>query len=243
MAEPPKTPPKTSTEPIPEVPPRSPGRHLGHHGMDAVAKEGAGSGVNDAHVSSQGAPAKAKEASASAANLSSSASPAANLSSAASPTSPKDKELPAFPTLPAAPPSHRFGHGFSGRTKIPKVQDYKGVQLAHEEQSEEYQRVMNERARIMNERASVDSAKSQRSNSSVSNDIKSGKNSRDKENAHGAANEKQKMMDQMNAGNIKPTERWKHANKGERRVRDPITGAAIVVKDADPKGGGRRRTC
>lgn len=38
---------------------------------------------------------------------------------------------------------------------------------------------------------------------------------------------------------VKPTERFAKAEKGQRRVRDPITGAEIIVKDADPKGESR----
>jgi hypothetical protein len=34
----------------------------------------------------------------------------------------------------------------------------------------------------------------------------------------------------------KPTDRYRKAEKGQRRVRDPITGTEIIVKDADPKG-------
>jgi hypothetical protein len=35
---------------------------------------------------------------------------------------------------------------------------------------------------------------------------------------------------------VKPTDRQRNAEKGERRVRDPTTGGEIIVKDADPKG-------
>jgi hypothetical protein len=38
---------------------------------------------------------------------------------------------------------------------------------------------------------------------------------------------------------VKPTDRIQKAEKGERRVRDPITDAEIIVKDADPKGKSR----
>jgi len=34
----------------------------------------------------------------------------------------------------------------------------------------------------------------------------------------------------------RPTDRYRKAEKGQRRVRDPITGTEIIVKDADPKG-------
>jgi hypothetical protein len=34
----------------------------------------------------------------------------------------------------------------------------------------------------------------------------------------------------------RPTDRYKKADHGSRRVRDPITGTEIIVKDADPKG-------
>lgn len=36
---------------------------------------------------------------------------------------------------------------------------------------------------------------------------------------------------------VSPTQRFQQAEKGQRRVRDPVTGGEIIVKDADPKGG------
>lgn len=41
----------------------------------------------------------------------------------------------------------------------------------------------------------------------------------------------------------KPTDRLRKAEKGERRVRDPITDSEIIVKDADPKGGSVFYSC
>jgi hypothetical protein len=35
---------------------------------------------------------------------------------------------------------------------------------------------------------------------------------------------------------VKPTERFQKHEKGQRRVRDPITSDEIIVKDVDPKG-------
>lgn len=209
-----------STHPTPDVPPRSPDRG-GNRGMEAVQNGSSGNGANIMRDGTQ-----------------------ANNSS---PTA--KKELPEFPKLPAAPPSHHFGHGFSGRTKVPKAQDYKEIEKSHEQQSAEYNRIMNERARIMQERGSTDSGSKSNATSNatptsptsnVHNDVKSGKNSKKSENPHGAPTEKQRMMDQMNANQMKPTDRIKNADKGERRVRDPVTGQAIIVKDADPKG--ERRT-
>ncbi len=48
--------------------------------------------------------------------------------------------------------------------------------------------------------------------------------------------EKEEMMDRMNANQEKPTDRLKKGPKGERRVRDPVTGKDVIIKDADPKG-------
>jgi hypothetical protein len=48
--------------------------------------------------------------------------------------------------------------------------------------------------------------------------------------------EKEEMMDRMNANQQKPIDRVNKGPKGERRVRDPVTGKDVIIKDADPKG-------
>lgn len=50
-----------------------------------------------------------------------------------------------------------------------------------------------------------------------------------------ANSEKQEIMDQMNANQLKPTERLNKRAKGDRRVRDPTTGGEVIIHDANPK--------
>ncbi|WWC90217.1 uncharacterized protein L201_005150 [Kwoniella dendrophila CBS 6074] len=67
------------------------------------------------------------------------------------------------------------------------------------------------------------------------NAVKAQKDKKDDVKPNTGANEKSRLMEQMNANQLKPTERFNRAEKGQRRVRDPITGAEVIVKDADPK--------
>jgi len=67
------------------------------------------------------------------------------------------------------------------------------------------------------------------------NAAKNAKDRKEGATANSGTTEKARMMDQMNSNQMKPTDRIKKADKGERRVRDPTTGGEIVVKDADPK--------
>lgn len=53
-------------------------------------------------------------------------------------------------------------------------------------------------------------------------------------NASSGADEKQQMMEKMNAHKSKPTDRLKE--QGERLVKDPVTGMDVRIKDADFKG-------
>lgn len=47
--------------------------------------------------------------------------------------------------------------------------------------------------------------------------------------------EKEEYKDRMNANKEKPTDRYNKQKHGERRVRDPVTGGEVIIKDADPK--------
>ncbi|BEI79854.1 hypothetical protein CcaverHIS002_0103830 [Cutaneotrichosporon cavernicola] len=139
--------------------------------------------------------------------------------------------VPEFPPLPAAPPPKVFGMGYSGSRRVPKVQDYAGIKEKHDQQAEEYGRILQEREEAMRNNAELASGSVSPASVERANTVDQ---SGDKK-ADTGADEKARLMEQMNANQEKPTERFKKRNKGERRVRDPITGRAIIVKDADPK--------
>ncbi|WVN87584.1 uncharacterized protein L203_102767 [Cryptococcus depauperatus CBS 7841] len=154
-----------------------------------------------------------------------------------------------FPKLPPAPPSRAVGHGYSQHNPVPTVQSYKNTQAQHEEESRTYAAIVEQRAREAAERQQrseadskgtdygglsgkpVSSGKDEETNAAR---IQEGKKMNEP-NSNIGANEKAKMMEQMNANKLKPTERIAKAEKGERRVRDPITGHEIIVKDVNSK--------
>ncbi|WWD22673.1 hypothetical protein CI109_107166 [Kwoniella shandongensis] len=161
-----------------------------------------------------------------------------------------------FPELPPAPPSRTFGQGYSSSHPVPTVQSYKVEQAEHEEQSKAYAAMVERRAREADERERRAKEIAQESGSTApghaaphtsdgtqvkagvdeeTNAIKNQKGMKNDPKPNSGANEKARMMDQMNANQMKPTDRIQKAEKGQRRVRDPVTGAEIIVKDADPK--------
>jgi hypothetical protein len=148
--------------------------------------------------------------------------------------------VPEFPPLPDAPPPKVFGMGYSANRRVPKAQDYAGIKEEHEKQADEYDRILQEREEAMRANGELGSSGSVSPVSAeaeaVDGTVADGAESAEKSNASMGANEKARLMEQMNANQEKPTERFKKRGKGERRVRDPITGKAIIVKDADPKG-------
>ncbi|OXC65474.1 hypothetical protein AYX13_05483 [Cryptococcus neoformans] len=177
------------------------------------------------------------------------------------PASSTDNQGADFPDLPPAPPSHVIGQGYSAHNPVPTVQSYKITQQKHEEEAHAYAEMVERRAREAEERE----RRARESRSGIGGDghaapqsgspdahggrapvkagpdeetnaakVQEGKKT-DEPNAASGANEKARMMEQMNANQLKPTERFAKAEKGQRRVRDPITGAEIIVKDADPK--------
>jgi hypothetical protein len=170
-----------------------------------------------------------------------------------------------FPDLPPAPPSRVVGQGYSANHPVPTVQSYKAAKADADQQADEYARIvaarqaedeerMRKAAEAKDESASpVDAPKtdpSQKEEGQV--DEKKGRDKvKEKVDPHRPTTEKERMMEQMNSnksqfiiattktmlmGTVRPTDRVRHAEKGQRRVRDPITGAEIIVKDADPKG-------
>ncbi|ORY26481.1 hypothetical protein BCR39DRAFT_540905 [Naematelia encephala] len=151
-----------------------------------------------------------------------------------------------FPELPQAPPSKVLGQGYSANHPVPTVQGYREEQAKHETESKEYAAMVErrraqqeEKDKAAREGANNDDGQSQHDGPPVqkeeTNAVKNTKHKKDEPVGSKPATEKQQMMDQMNANKEKPTDRYMKADKGERRVRDPITGDEIIVKDSDPK--------
>ena len=57
-----------------------------------------------------------------------------------------------FPDLPAAPPSHVVGQGYSAHHKVPTVQSYKDSQARNEEEANQYAQIVEARHREAEER-------------------------------------------------------------------------------------------
>lgn len=72
-------------------------------------------------------------------------SPSPSKGSAQRPTTPD------FPELPPAPAPHVFGTGYSGKHKVPKAQDWQEINQRHQQQADEYARIME-----MREQAEMD---------------------------------------------------------------------------------------
>jgi hypothetical protein len=104
--------------------------------------------------------------------------------------------IPEFPALPAAPAAHVVGHGWSASHKIPKASDYADIKKRHEEQAEDYARILEARAAAGEGELSSGSGRS-----SLDDKNKDGQHGRDHAHANAANTEKQRLMDQMNAGN------------------------------------------
>ena len=136
-----------------------------------------------------------------------------------------DSQSTDFPDLPPAPPSHVVGQGYSAHNPVPTVQSYKATQQKHEEQAHAYAEMVERRAREAEERE----RRSRESRSGVGGDahaapqsgsldaqagsapvnagpdeetnaakVQEGKKT-DEPNAASGANEKARMMEQMNA--------------------------------------------
>nr|WVH01955.1 C2 domain-containing protein [Naematelia aurantialba] len=156
-----------------------------------------------------------------------------------------------FPELPPAPPSKVLGQGYSSTHPVPTVQGYKEEQAKHETESQQYAEMVERRraeqeareqaasgaaeAGNDDDQSQTQSSKPPPEHKEETNVVKNAKHKKDEAVGQKPATEKQQMMDQMNSNKQKPTDRYMKAEKGERRVRDPITGDEIIVKDADPK--------
>ncbi|WVQ82868.1 hypothetical protein IAT38_005004 [Cryptococcus sp. DSM 104549] len=169
-----------------------------------------------------------------------------------------------FPELPPAPPSRVVGQGYSSHHPVPTVQSYREEQAQHEEDARVYASIVERRAREAEEREKLareqrspaekageglgkDAPQTGDATAANAGKVGAGKDEEtnaakvqkekktDEPQPSSGANEKARLMEQMNANQLKPTDRIAKANKGERRVRDPITGTEVIVKDADPK--------
>jgi len=160
-----------------------------------------------------------------------------------------------FDPLPDAPPSRVYGQGYSSFNPVPTVQQYKQVKTQHEDEAKHYAEVVEARQKEAEERE--EQARKQQlerqENTGAGDGLSHGKGGEkvdgvegnaiknnqerkgEKPSANSGTSEKARMMDQMNANQQKPTDRVRKAESGQRRVRDPITGDEIIVKDADPK--------
>ena len=170
------------------------------------------------------------------------------------PVAPPSQNASELPELPEAPPSRLIGQGYSASHPVPTVQAYKSEQATHEEEARHYAELVERRRQEAEERdqqaathAPGNVSETKQVAGEETNVAKTQRDKTDKPSAGTGATEKSKMMDQMNANkresiektqlsSVKPTDRFKKAEKGERRVRDPITGTEIIVKDSDPKG-------
>lgn len=141
------------------------------------------------------------------------------------PASSTDNQGADFPDLPPAPPSHVIGQGYSAHNPVPTVQSYKITQQKHEEEAHAYAEMVERRAREAEERE----RRARESRSGIGGDghaapqsgspdahgarapvkagpdeetnaakVQEGKKT-DEPNAASGANEKARMMEQMNA--------------------------------------------
>ncbi|ORX35103.1 hypothetical protein BD324DRAFT_582681 [Kockovaella imperatae] len=168
-----------------------------------------------------------------------------------------DSQTTNFPDLPPAPPSRVVGQGYSTSHPVPTIQSYRDTQAKHDEEARQYAEIVDARRKEAEERQRANEEEHNETGDDedhtdrptvpdVNEDIKEeakGDSDGQKHTLHRKRDavkhepptEKQRMMEQMTANQRSPTDRFKHAEKGQRRVRDPITGSEIIVKDADPK--------
>lgn len=117
--------------------------------------------------------------------------------------------VPEWPELPEAPPSKVYGKGYSSRHKVPKAQDYAEIQKTHEQQAEEYDRLVREREEAMQGReengemssgqlspaADVGDVPGDSTGASLHEGETSGKSAKGQQ----GAGEKERLMEQMTA--------------------------------------------
>jgi hypothetical protein len=108
----------------------------------------------------------------------------------------KDKDLPEFPELPEAPAPRIYGHGWSATHKIPNISGYSDLQKQHAAEADEYARIVDARNVALGNLSDVSSSASI---TRLSTPAENEKNA-DGEPMTKGEKEKQRLMDQMNAG-------------------------------------------
>jgi len=134
-----------------------------------------------------------------------------------------------------------------------QAKEYADIVAARQAEREERERQSEQRLQEQKDQAQHQNInETKQVDGEETNATKNNKDMKQKVDPHKPATEKERMMEQMNSNKsecdsaqsptrrahatVKPTDRFQKADKGERRVRDPITDAEIIVKDADPKG-------
>lgn len=125
-----------------------------------------------------------------------------------------------FPALPPAPAPHVFGTGYSGKHKVPKAQDWQQINEKHQQQADEYARIMDMRAQAEEDERRLaeegptseeegepayvqvdgdgDPVNPQDSPTTAGNKVSNdGTQSRKKADSKNGATEKQRLMNQM----------------------------------------------
>lgn len=111
------------------------------------------------------------------------------------------KRIPDFPKLPAAPAPRVYGQGYSSAHPIPTVSDYSEIQKKHKQEAEEYARIADARAEAAGHGSDTDSDMDPHSTSDMDRNNTAGEHGKKNAHANEGATEKQRLMDQMNAGN------------------------------------------
>lgn len=114
-----------------------------------------------------------------------------------------------FPPLPDAPPSHHVGAGWSAAHPIPTVQGYKAAKERHQKEADEYASIVAKRAQEAEDRQrAAEAAKDEKevpegdTGKVVGDEKNVAKANQDKNtdpSAGRGANEKSRLMEQMNA--------------------------------------------
>jgi hypothetical protein len=167
--------------------------------------------------------------------------------------------LTPLPELPAAPPSRVVGAGYNATSHtIPTVSGYKKEREQWDQQADEYARIVEQRARETDERRAkaeerarqqaagsgdgpgdmnkmeTTGEKLEETNSKKDgNVLKSAKNMKDEINPNKPANEKQRMMDQMNAHNRRSGSQEACTAQADARFRSIMMSVLTRYSQAD----------
>jgi hypothetical protein len=114
-----------------------------------------------------------------------------------------------FPPLPDAPPSHHVGAGWSAAHPIPTVAGYKAAKERHQKEADEYASIVAKRAQeAENRQRTAEAANDENEKEDVGgkpvagdekNVAKANQDKNTEPSAGAGANEKSRLMEQMNA--------------------------------------------